>query len=228
MMCQFNGGIWLENYCTCVSPIVIDVLGNGFNLTNAQDGVMFDIANTGSPMQVSWTSAGSDDAWLALDRNENGRIDKGRELFGSSSPQPRLEPGEFKNGFRALAVFDRVGRGGNNDGRISPQDDIYEQLRLWQDTNHNGISEPAELFGLRSLGLRSIDLEYTEHRRQDEHGNWFRFRSRVRDFSDAQMGRWAWDVFLDVQGMENDVSLTPKDPIFSFVRPKCGAKKFLS
>ena len=198
-ICIGGGGIWDPSTCTCISPIVVDVLGNGFDLTSAQGGVWFDIVNDGVGRQVAWTSAGSDDAWLALDRNGNGRIDKGKELFGSSTPQPALQEGETKNGFRALAVFDRINRGGNGDGRISPQDAVYNSLKLWQDTNHNGISEPNELHGISELGLRVIDLQYEETRRVDANGNWFRFRSRVRDAQNAQLGRWAWDVFLQVE-----------------------------
>lgn len=81
--CMLNGGTWIPSSCTCISPIVIDVAGNGFNLTDAQNGVLFDITNSGSPMQVAWTSANSDDAWLALDRDNNGKIDNGKELFDS-------------------------------------------------------------------------------------------------------------------------------------------------
>lgn len=197
--CSLNGGVWDDVSCTCISPIIIDVLGNGFDLTDAANGVAFDILNERRLRQVSWTSPLSDDAFLVLDRNENGLIDNGRELFGSSTPQPPLGPGEFKNGFRALAVFDRYYNGGNEDGRISRLDQVYSRLKLWQDTNHNGVSEAGEIFSLEDLGLRSIDLDYTEHRRQDTHGNWFRFRSKVRDANEAQMGRWAWDVHLEVQ-----------------------------
>ncbi len=196
--CELSGAVWDTFTCTCISPIVIDVAGNGFNLTNAKNGVLFDILNHGTLKQVSWTAANSDDAWLALDRNGNGRIDRGRELFGSSTPQPALQPGESKNGFRALAVYDRIQRGGNGDGKINQQDGIFQDLKLWQDANHNGISEPAELHGISELGLRVIELDYTETRRQDENGNWFRYRARVRDTQGSQIGRWAWDVFLDV------------------------------
>ena len=196
--CTLNGGTWDDFSCTCISPIVIDVLGNGFNLTDAENGVWFDILNNGAPRRLAWTAAGSDDAWLALDRNENGRIDKGRELFGSSSPQPALAEGESKNGFRALAVFDKPQKGGNGDGQIDIRDEIFADLKLWRDANHNGVSEANELHGIAELGIRVIELDYRESRRQDAHGNWFRYRAKVKDAQGAQVGRWAWDVFLKV------------------------------
>ena len=178
------------------SPVVIDVLGNGFNLTDFAGGVIFDLDRDGTPEQLSWTSANSDDAWVVLDRNGNGTIDDGKELFGNFSPQPDPPVGVEKNGFLALRVFDRPGKGGNDDGIISREDDVFSKLRLWQDTNHNGISEPSELKRLRDLGLRKIDLDYQESDRLDQHGNAFKYRARVRDAQDAQLGRWAWDVYL--------------------------------
>lgn len=197
--CILGGGIWNANTCVCSSPIVVDVMGNGYDLTGAEDGISFDLGATGTPTQIAWTSAGSDDAWLALDRNGNGTIDRGMELFGDRTPQPFLAEGEIKNGFRALAVFDRFDRGGNADGFITNADSVFADLRLWQDTNHNGYSELEELHALPELGLVKIDLDYRESRRRDEHGNWFRFRSKVRDVRGRQLGRWAWDVWLVTQ-----------------------------
>jgi hypothetical protein len=194
--CFNGGGTWNEASCTCGSPIVIDVAGNGFNLSNAANGVMFDLFRTGSPEQFSWTAADSDDAWLVFDRNGNGVIDDSKELFGSSTPQPYLTKGESKHGFRALAVFDTAPYGGNNDGQIDLRDSVFYSLKLWQDRNHNGFSEAAELQGLSASVIRVIELEYKESRRKDANGNWFRYRAKVKDATGAQAGRWAWDVFL--------------------------------
>ena len=196
MNCFNGGGEWTDSTCSCYSPIVIDVAGNGFDLTTASDGVTFDLNALGTAEQISWTAAGSDDAWLALDRNGNGVIDNGRELFGSRTPQPYLEPGENKNGFRALAMFDKRENGGNEDGRIDNRDAVFSSLKLWQDLNHNGVSEGGELRNLSNSDIQVLDLSYKESRRQDENGNWFRYRAKVSDVQGTQVGRWAWDVFV--------------------------------
>lgn len=200
-MCIESGGQWSYVDCDCkypdpASPVLIDTSGDGFALTDAPGGVDFDIDNDGAGERISWTAFNSDDAWLALDRDGDGAIESGAELFGNYAPQPEPPAGRQKNGFLALAEFDRPESGGNGDGLIDGRDSVFSSLRLWRDANHDGVSQPEELHAPESLRVASFPLDYKEVRRRDRHGNEFRYQAPVSGTEERTTRRLAYDVFL--------------------------------
>ncbi len=159
------------------TPIILDLDRAGFDLTDYQDGVSFDIDRDGEVEVLAWTSVGSGDGWLSLDRNGNGLIDDGGELFGNFTDQPASEQ---PNGYLALAVFDDATEGGDNNGIIDDRDLIFEQLRVWIDANHDGVSQPDELYSLTSAGVEWLETRPVTSQRRDRHGNVFRYQALAR------------------------------------------------
>jgi hypothetical protein len=222
---NYGANAWNSSTCLCqdpFSPIVIDTAGNGFSLTNAANGVNFDLSSDGIPERLSWTTAHSDDAWLVFDRNGNNLIDNGSEMFGNYTLQPEPPAGELRNGFLALAVFDNPANGGNGDGQIDRRDSVFNRLRLWRDSNHNGVSDTNETRKLSLSPIRKLELNYQESRRVDEFGNAFRYRAIVRDEYGAQVGRWAWDVFLKHEVYSDELEKIKDTAQFSSLQQACG------
>jgi hypothetical protein len=176
--CENNGGQWNYEQQTCEyynCPIVINPKSNRYRLTSRNEGVMFDFDADGLPEQLAWTEPDSDVALLVLDRNDNGRIDDGTELFGNSTPKRSGETAA--NGFDALIDLDGGPTGTN--GRIDEFDAVYGRLRLWYDRNHDGQSDPEELVSLAKRGVSAILLGYQPSRRRDENGNRYLFTGRA-------------------------------------------------
>jgi hypothetical protein len=158
-------------------PVVFDLDGNGFHFAGPNDAVSFDLNANGAPESMTWTAAGEGDAFLVLDRNGDGVVNDGSELFGTSTP---MTNGELApNGYVALAEFDTPFLGGDEDAWIGATDLGYWQLQLWLDDNHNGLSEPEELLTLPEAGVTRIGLRYVRSERRDPHGNYLRFAGKA-------------------------------------------------
>jgi hypothetical protein len=184
------------------SPLILDVNADGFDLTTAADGVLFDLDADGVLDRVSWTAADSDDAWLAMDRNGNGIIDDGGELFGNyTAAYPGQRQLLTANGFDALKFLEGPDFGrSNGDGTVDGLDAVFGKLLLWTDRNHNGISEPEELRPAASSGIVSLSTEYKEVGKRDPAGNLFKQRaSSVWSVAGAPHRRHVYDVWLRIE-----------------------------
>jgi len=125
-------------------PLILDLDGDGIELTSYTDGARFDLLGNGQPVRTAFVTGG--DAFLALDRDSDGRIAGGGELFG--------EQRGAANGFEELRKLDS-----NADGVIDDLDRNFDRLLLWRDDG-NGISEDGELITLAQAGIASISLGY--------------------------------------------------------------------
>jgi hypothetical protein len=117
--------------------MVLDPDGEGFWFTSPQDGVDFDLGGLGFTQKVSWTDGRYHNAFLVWDRNGDGIINSGKELFGSASEQ---QASNDRNAFESLRKLDS-----NGDNVLDARDPGWSKLRLWTDANHDGISQKNEL-----------------------------------------------------------------------------------
>ena len=144
------------------SPIVLDLGASGIATHDFHQGSFFDFAGTGSSVSTGWV--GPSDGFLFLDRNGDGLINGGSELFGNATP---LANGTLAdNGFTALAELDS-----NHDGKISAADTAWATLRVWLDTDGNGLSAPSEIVTLSQAGVASINTAYADSLKKDGFGN---------------------------------------------------------
>ncbi len=125
---------------------------------------------TESPNHVQWVKPGGDEAFLAIDRNGNGIVDNGGELFGVGTPLV-FEGTNAPNGFVGLAQYDSIELGGNDDGYITKDDAIWSALRLWRDINADGISTRDEMLTPERLGITSFETIPKFGKRYDPAGN---------------------------------------------------------
>ena len=151
-----------QNASTIPSPVVLDLDGDGVETSSVAVGTLFDHAADGFAERTAWV--GADDGLLVRDLNGNGKIDSGRELFGSET---LLGNGsKAANGFDALTQLDA-----NADGVIDANDAAFAQLRIWKDIDGNGRTDAGELLTLAEAGVQSINLAYTNSSFIDPQGN---------------------------------------------------------
>jgi hypothetical protein len=172
------------------SPIVIDTRRDGIELGPAGRGVSFDVNADGFPDLVQWVRPGGDEAFLTLDRNRNGIVDDGSELFGVGTPL--LAGGTAPTGFVALAQYDQPLLGGNDDGLISRADAIWQELGMWVDSNADGIATLGEMRRPESFGLTSFATIPKVRRYTDPAGNSLPY------WAWASAGRRARALMVDV------------------------------
>ncbi|MBV8270743.1 MAG: hypothetical protein JO067_00565 [Cupriavidus sp.] len=147
---------------TTRSPIILDLDGDGVETIGTGSGVYFDHDNNGFAENSGWV--GKDDGILVWDRNGNGQIDDGAELFGNNST---LSNGQkAANGFHALSELDR-----NKDGKVDVSDADFANLRVWRDANSDGVVQQGELLSLTEAGVKSLGVAYTEPGKLNANGD---------------------------------------------------------
>lgn len=147
------------HHAECVrSPLILDLDGDGVETIGVSQGVYFDHDNNGFAEKTGWV--GKDDGLLVIDKNHNGLIDNGTELFGNNTTDSAAD------GFAALSDYDS-----NHDGIIDAKDTQFANLKIWRDSNSNGITDAGELMTLWQAGVKSINLNYQTQNVTDAQGN---------------------------------------------------------
>jgi hypothetical protein len=181
-------------YVKIASPIVLDLDGNGISTLNISAGVQFDLHATGQAVNTGWVAPS--DGLLALDRNGNGAIDDGSELFGTST---RLASGATAaNGYAALRELDS-----NGDGVISAADADFGKLTVWVDANSDGVSSNDELHSLASLNIAQVDLNASAGNGRNN-GNWVGLTSSYTSTDGSSHG--AADVWFVADNAAGSIS----------------------
>ena len=168
MWLNFATGNWTgllrEMFFHQIDPLALDLNGNGIETlaANGHDGALFDHERLGIRTATGWIH--SNDGILVYDRNGDGKINDGGEIFGDNT---LLKNGKTAaHGFEAAADLDD-----NGDGKLDAADSAFGKLGVWRDLNHNGISEEGEIFALKDLRIKSLNLGYTQADKDLGNGN---------------------------------------------------------
>ncbi len=184
-----------------VDPLILDLDNDGLETIgiNTSNPILFDHNGNGVRTATGWVK--SDDAFLVLDRNGNGSIDNGRELFGDSTPL--TAGGVAADGFAALAQEDT-----NGDGKVDSLDARFASLRLWRDLNQDGASQVGELFTLSSQGIIALNLAKTANSQILANGN------QIADLGGYVRSDGSTGTLGEVTAQLGDINLT-NNPFYS-------------
>ncbi|OAM44472.1 hypothetical protein A7Q03_08940 [Eikenella sp. NML99-0057] len=177
-----------------VDPLALDLDGNGISTVAANQfsGSLFDHDGDGIRTASGWV--GKEGGLLVYDRNGDGIINNGSELFGDAT---RLKNGGMAaHGFAALADLDD-----NGDGKIDAADKAFSSLRVWRDLNQDGISQEGELLTLEQAKVRLLNTQFRNTNRSLGDGNTL-----------AQEGSY---TTTDGQTRQMGDLLLANDPLFS-------------
>ena len=134
-----------------IDPLVLDLDGDGVETVSADVGIMFDHDGDGIRTGSGWVL--SDDGLLVIDKNHDGTINNGGELFGVDMI---LASGQkASTGFEALADYDT-----NKDSVFDANDADFERVKVWRDLNQDGLSQSVELESLSEHAITSISLAH--------------------------------------------------------------------
>jgi hypothetical protein len=183
-------GAWLT------SPIVLDLNGSGIQTVGADAGYTFDMTADGLKEHVGWIA--DNNGFLARDINSDGIINDGGELFGNAT---NLASGaKAKDGFEALRDLDA-----NNDDVINSKDQAFNDLKVWVDSNHDGVSQSGEVHSLQSLDIAQLNLNAV-NTAVNSNGNWI-IQDATYTTIDGKTHQMS-DVWFQNQGLDVS-SLTP-------------------
>jgi len=190
-------GVVLENFS---SPLVLDLNHDGVtSLDLYATPAYFDMEKDGIREKTGWIQ--STDALLAFDKNRDGIINDGTELFGNNT---LLSNGtKASNGFEALKEYDE-----NKDGVIDSKDNIYNALRLWQDSNSNGVTDAGELHTLKELGVASINLDYLNTSDYEEQNTLNQISSFTTTEGETKIINDVWFKTNDMDTIKESITLS--------------------
>ena len=187
------------------SPLVVDLDGDGTIETISTDGgIHFDFDNNQKIENSGWI--GRNEGFLVRDLNGNGQIDNGTELFGNHT---LLQNGKNAvNGFEALKDLDS-----NGNGIFDSEDEAWNEVKVWRDSNTNARVDEGELLTLEQAGIESINLNYNYQKDADENGN-LEIQQGTFNRTDGTTGKVS-DIWFDVDGtntiLNEDDIIIPED-----------------